>query len=184
MNPTPRILVPLADGFEEVEAVAIVDVLRRAGLEVVTAGLAGDAATGSHGIRVGADAALDDLDLAGFDAVVLPGGMPGSQHLAEDERVLALVRRLAREDKTVAAICAAPLVLAAAGALAGHAFTSHPSVTARLPAGGSEERVVRSGGVFTSRGPGTALEFALALVEHFVGAETAAELARAMLVRR
>lgn len=184
MTHAPAILVPLADGFEEVEAVAIVDVLRRADLEVVTAALEGTVATGAHGLRIETDAALGELDLGRFGALVLPGGMPGTTHLAEDGRVLGLVRSLVGEGGTVAAICAAPLVLAAAGVLEGHAFTHYPGITEGLPRGASEARVVVSEPLVTSRGPGTALEFALALVERFRGAEKAAELERAMLVAR
>ena len=181
-----RILIPLAEGFEEIEAVAVIDVLRRAGLEVVTASLdAETSVTGAHGIAVAADAPLASLDPGSFDAVVLPGGMPGTLHLMEDERVLAAVRCLHGAGKTPAAICAAPMVLAAAGVVDGVPVTSHPSVRGKL--GGAEvreaPRVVRSGNVFTSQGPGTAIEFALALVEELVGAERARELAAALLVR-
>jgi 4-methyl-5(b-hydroxyethyl)-thiazole monophosphate biosynthesis len=137
--------------------------------------------TGSHGISVTADALIADLDLDAFGAIVLPGGMPGTRHLAADERVLGLVRRLMGQGQTVAAICAAPLVLAAAGVLDGHAYTSHPSVGAQLPGCASSERVVRSRNLFTSRGPGTALEFALALVAHFRGPAVAHQLETAML---
>jgi len=182
--PTPhKLLVPLAEGFEEVEAVALIDVLRRAELEVVVAALEGEVATGSHGIRVVADAALGELELDEFTCVVLPGGMPGTTHLMEDPRVLALVQRLHGEGRPVAAICAAPLVLDAAGVLAGVPFTCHPSVAARMSSPPREERVVAAGNVFTSRGPGTALEFGLALVEHLVGAQVAQHLAGSMLIQ-
>lgn len=179
-----RILVPLAEGFEEVEAVAIVDVLRRAGLDVTTAGLGEGEVTGSHGIALRPDAALGELELGRFTCVVLPGGMPGTRNLMADERVLALVRRLAREGRTTAAICAAPLVLRAAGVVGDRRITSHPSVRAELaPAAVVDApRVVDSGPILTSQGPGTALEFALALVARFAGAEKAEELRRAMLV--
>jgi 4-methyl-5(b-hydroxyethyl)-thiazole monophosphate biosynthesis len=183
-----HVLVPLATGFEELEAVALIDVLRRGGLEVVVASLADGpppfSVRGSHGIAVEADLALGAVDLDVIDALVLPGGMPGAANLAADERVLALVRRLHAAGRTTAAICAAPLVLHAAGVLAGVEVTAHPSVRQRL--GGARvvdaPRVVRSGGVWTSQGPGTALEFGLALVAELVGAERAAELSRAMLV--
>ena len=180
-----RILVPLAEGFEEIEFVTIVDVLRRAGLDVTVAGLRPGAVVGSHGIEVGTDAHLDDLDLTSFTMVVLPGGMPGTRNLAQDERVLSLVRRLHDEGRRTAAICAAPLVLHAAGVLAGVPVTSHPSVRGML--GGadvrSEPSVVRSGPVTTSQGAGTSMDFALALVADLCGAEKAAELGRAMIVK-
>jgi 4-methyl-5(b-hydroxyethyl)-thiazole monophosphate biosynthesis len=179
-----RILVPLADGFEEIEAVAVIDVLRRAVLDVVVAGLAPGVPVGRSRIGVQPDAVLDEVDLERITMVVLPGGMPGTQHLMEDERILALVRRLHGEGRRTAAICAAPMVLRAAGVIDGHEVTSHPSVRTKL--GGAKvldaPRVVRSGSVVTSQGPGSAIEFALALVEDLRGAEAAEEIARAMCV--
>jgi 4-methyl-5(b-hydroxyethyl)-thiazole monophosphate biosynthesis len=180
-----RVLVPLAEGFEEIEAMAIVDVLRRAGLEVTMAALRPGAVTGAHGVSVKADAELGKLEAKAFDVVVLPGGMPGTTNLMEDERVLAAVRELSAAGKPTAAICAAPMVLAKAGVVQGVPVTSHPSVRGKL--GGAverpEERVVRSGNVITSQGPGTAIEFALALVAELVGPGKARELAAGMVVQ-
>lgn len=182
---TDRILVPLAQGFEEIEAVTIIDVLRRAGLDVTVAGLRPGVVTGSHGIGVTPDADLGDLDTSTFTMVVLPGGMPGTKHLAADERVLALVRRLHEQRRRTAAICAAPLVLHAAGVLPGVPVTSHPSVRGMLTGADvrSEPRVLRSGPVTTSQGAGTAMEFALALVADLCGEDRAAELGQAMIVK-
>ncbi len=184
MTDGKRVLVPLAEGFEEIEAVTVIDVLRRAGVEVVVAGLRPGPVTGSHGIAVAADAGLDDVDPDGFDMIALPGGMPGTTNLMEDERVLAAVRALHARGRPTAAVCAAPMVLARAGVVGGVAVTSHPSVRDRLGDADvrAEPRVVRSGSVITSQGPGTSLEFALALVEELVGAAKAGELARAMVV--
>lgn len=178
-----RILVPLAEGFEEIEAVTVIDVLRRAGLDVTTAGLAPGTITGSHGIGIAPDAALGELDLDRFTVVVLPGGMPGTRHLMEDERVLALVRRLHGEGRMTAAICAAPLVLRAAGVLEGATVTSHPSVRGDLAPAEvrATPRVIESGSIVTSQGPGTALEFALELVRRFAGAARAERLAQETL---
>jgi len=180
-----RILVPLAEGFEEIEAVTIVDVLRRAGLDVTVAGIRPGSVTGSHGIAVTPDAHLGDLDLSLFTMIVLPGGMPGSRNLVQDERVLSLVRRLHGLGKRTAAICAAPIVLHAAGVLEGVPITAHPSVRGQLAGADlrTEPRVVRSGPVTTSQGAGTAMEFALALVADLCGDEKAAELGRAMIVK-
>ena len=180
-----RVLVPLAEGFEEIEAVAIIDVLRRAGLEVTTAALRPGPVCGAHGISVEADAELEDLEAHAFDVVVLPGGMPGTTNLMEDERVLAAVRELSAAGKPTAAICAAPMVLAKAGVVKGVPVTSHPSVRGMLGDAvvRSEPRVLRSGKVLTSQGPGTAIEFALALVSDLVGPEKAVELASAMVVQ-
>ena len=165
-----RVLVPLAQGFEELEAVTIVDILRRAGLEVVIASLEGGAVTGSHGIRLHADAALGEVADSDFDAIALPGGMPGADHLKRDPRIAAIVRRLHGAGRPVAAICAAPMVLDAAGVLDGRRATSYPGfLKDSRKATVVDEAVVADGGVITSRGPGTALDFALALVEELAG---------------
>jgi 4-methyl-5(b-hydroxyethyl)-thiazole monophosphate biosynthesis len=179
-----QVLVPLAPGFEEIEAVTIIDVLRRAGIEVRVAGLTRGAVRGSHGIEVGVDCTLDEVRADELVMLVLPGGMPGTRNLREDARVLGLVRALEADGRTVAAICAAPTVLAAAGVLSGRRATSHPSVRAELTEATvlAEPCVVRSGPLVTSQGVGTALEFALALVEELRGSAKAGELRRAMLV--
>jgi 4-methyl-5(b-hydroxyethyl)-thiazole monophosphate biosynthesis len=183
-SPEGVVLVPLAEGFEEIEAVTVVDVLRRAGLEVVLAGLAPGAVRGAHGIVLATDGALDDVCADDVRMLVLPGGMPGTKHLREDERVLGLVRALERAGRPVAAICAAPTVLAEAGVLAGRRVTSYPSVRAQLgPAEVvAEPSVVRSGSIVTSQGVGTALEFALELVSELCGPARAHELREALLV--
>ncbi|MFQ3582739.1 MAG: DJ-1 family glyoxalase III [Chloracidobacterium sp.] len=182
----PKVLVPLAEGFEEMEAVIVVDVLRRADIAVVTASLTPAlTVTGSHCIPVVADTTLDQVLNDHFDAVVLPGGLPGATNLRDDTRVAALVQRTAEQGGWTAAICAAPLALAAFGMLREKRFTSHPSVRERLSdAGGTyvEERVVTDGRTVTSRSPGTAFEFALALVAQLVDETAAQKLAAAMLV--
>lgn len=172
-------LVPLADGFEEIEAVTIIDVLRRAGIEVTVAALGESPVIGSHAISVTADAELDAVRERAFDAVVLPGG-PGARRLRDDVRVKEVARRLAGEGKLVAAVCAAPIALEAAGVLRGKRATVYPG-NALPSAELVEERVVVDGNVVTSRGPGTALEFALAVVEKLVGQAKRDELARAMI---
>lgn len=186
MSTPERVLVPLAEGFEEIEAVTIVDVLRRAGLEVVMAGLVPGAVTGSHGIPILPDTHLGALDLGTITLLVCPGGQPGTRHLAADARVLALARRLHGEGRLTAAICAAPTVLQAAGILRGAQVTAHPSVHDKLPDAELRpgERVLRSGTLLTSAGAGTAMEFALELVAGLAGRARADELARAMIVAR
>lgn len=169
----PRVLVPLAEGFEEIEAVTIVDLLRRANIEVVTAALSPGPVQGSHGIHLTPDMDLDAALEQHFDMVALPGGMPGAANLAADERVLALLRLLADSGRFTAAICAAPVVLAKAGLLAGKRATSFPGFLGPDNAPGTfvlEDAVVEDGKVITSRGPGTAMDFALALVERLAGA--------------
>jgi 4-methyl-5(b-hydroxyethyl)-thiazole monophosphate biosynthesis len=179
-----RALVLLANGFEEIEAVTIIDVLRRAGVTTVAAGLSGErgGARGAHGITLETDVTLDALDAGPFDALVLPGGMPGSATLRDDARVQRLIQTFARDGKLVAAICAAPIALDSAGVLRGRRATCFPGF--ELPSAElREERVVEDGNVVTSRGPGTALEFALALAARLTTPDTAAKLGATMLVR-
>lgn len=175
-----RVLVPLAPGFEETEAIAVVDLLRRAEIEVVVAGTIPGPVEGSHGIRVVADASLEEVEGSGesFDLVVLPGGQPGTRNLAADPRVIRILRATAAAGRPVAAICAAPSILAQAGLLAGKKATSHPSVRDLLdPARYSLSDVVVDGGVVTSRGAGTAVAFGLKLVEVLEGVDRAHEIA-------
>ena len=178
-----RVLVPLAPGFEEIEATTIVDVLRRAGVTVDVAGTEAGPITGSHGITVTPDRTLAGLDAGAYDLVALPGGMPGTINLREHPDVRRIVAELAGLGRYTAAICAAPIVLAAAGVTEGRAVTSHPSVAAQF-AGSAyrEEAVVRDGPVITSRGAGTAMAFALALVETLVDRATADRLRAQMVV--
>ena len=165
-----RVLVPLAEGFEELEAVTIVDVLRRAGIEVVVASLGDSPVAGSHGIRIAADTPLGAIAEQDFDLIAMPGGMPGAEHLKKDARVAALIRRQREQGKPVAAICAAPMVLAAAGVLDGRRATSYPGfLEDAKQTTVVDEAVVSDGGVITSRGPGTALDFALTLVAELAG---------------
>jgi len=179
-----RVLVPLAPGFEEIEAVTIIDVLRRGGIEVCVAGLERGPVTGAHGITVATDVGLADVEGDSLAMIVLPGGMPGTTNLRKSARVLELVRELEAAGRTVAAICAAPTVLAAAGVLEGREATAYPSVRGQL--GGArvvtQAKVVRSGPVVTSQGVGTALEFALELVAELAGPGKARELRAALLV--
>ena len=167
-----RVLVPLAPGFEEIEAVTVIDLLRRAGIEVHTASLDGPQVTGSHGITVTADIALDAARADDYGMIVLPGGMPGADHLKRDARVISLLRRFAAEGRYTAAICAAPGVLAHAGLLEGRAATSFPGFLSADSAPGirlRDDPVVIDGTVATSRGPGTAMEFGLVLIELLEG---------------
>lgn len=167
-----RVLIPLAEGFEEIEAVTVIDLLRRAGIEVIVAGLAPGAVTGAHGITVAPDTELDTVLDEDFDMVVLPGGMPGATNLAADVRLLALLRRQAEDGRLTAAICAAPAVLAQAGLLAGKRATSFPGFLTPVSAPGTlvlDDAVVEDGKIITSRGPGTAMDFALALIERLEG---------------
>lgn len=179
-----RAVVLLAEGFEEIEAVTPIDVLRRAGVEVITAGVPERRVRGAHGLVVEADVTVAAAP-ADTDLLVLPGGMPGAENLARSPQVQELIARTHGSGKRVAAICAAPAVaLAPTGVLAGRHATCYPGFEQRFSPDvkRSEERVVVDGPLVTSRGPGTALEFSLALVEQLVGAAKAAELRQKMLV--
>ena len=179
-----RVLVPLAEGFEEIEAVTIIDVLRRAGVRVDVASLGDKRVTGSHGIAVEADMSLDDARAADYDLMALPGGMPGTLHLRQDPRVLRLVREMESSDKPLAAVCAAPSVLAEAGVLEGRRATVHPSAASFLAGAKIEDaRVVRDGKIVTGKAAGTALEFAFALVEALLGPQAVEETTRSMFAR-
>lgn len=181
----PTVLVPLAPGFEDLEATTIVDILRRAGVEVITAGLVSGLVQGSRGLRVQPDAYLDEVLDREFDMIALPGGLPGSEHLKNDPRVQALLKRLSAEGRVTAAICAAPMALAAAGLLDGRRVTGYPGVVDKLGLPGTvylDDPVVVDGRVVTSRGPGTAMDFALTLAELLVGRE-ARDRVEAALVR-
>ena len=169
-----RILVPLAQGCEELEAVTIIDLLRRAQLEVVTAGLDEGPVRASRGTRLLPDATLDEALSRDYDMIVLPGGLPGADHLDRDPRIHALLARMAEQGGYIAAICAAPKVLVNAGLLRGRRATAFPGALDGLELDGIElgdEAVVTDGRVITSRGPGTAMDFALTLIELLVGRE-------------
>ncbi len=177
-----RVLVPLADGCEELEAVTIVDLLRRAGITVVTAGLRPGIVKASRGVQLVPDVTLDAALQDDYDMVVLPGGMPGATHLKEDVRILDMLKRMAAAGKYTAAICAAPMVLAEAGVLHGKQATSYPGFLDALSGVTvSTAAVVQDGKVLTSRGPGTAMDFALALVETLAGADKRQQVEAALV---
>ncbi|MBI5971360.1 MAG: DJ-1/PfpI family protein [Deltaproteobacteria bacterium] len=179
-----KVLVPLAPGFEEVEALTVVDILRRAGAEVTLAGTIDGPITGRNKIKVLADTGLDNAFPADYDMIVLPGGAVGAENLKKDPRVKQAVERLNQKGRFVAAICAAPAVLSAFGVLKGKTITSHFSVRSELKTERiSEGRVVTDGNIITSQGPGTAMEFAFKLVEALFGPEKAAEVNKGVLAR-
>lgn len=176
------ILVPIADGFEEIETTTIVDILRRAGREVVLAGLEDRVLIGSRRIQVKPDMSLDEALKKDYAMIILPGGQPGVNHLKADSRVLNLLRQMAQKKKWIGAICAAPLILKEAGLIEGLNLTSFPGLESELTgAHYQQDRVVVDGHFITSRSPGTALEFALKLVEILCGDQTARELAATVL---
>ena len=165
-----RALVILADGCEEIEAVTVIDILRRGGVETLGACLKDTLVRGNHGIAIEADLSLDHALSQRFDMLILPGGQPGASHLAADPRVQRLLQDHARDGRYLAAICAAPGVLAAAGLLQGKRATSFPGAIQDLSGiDYVDAAVVRDGKVVTSRGPGTAMAFALELLTLLMG---------------
>jgi len=176
------VLVPLADGCEEIEAVTIIDLLRRAGIDVVVAGLKAGIVTASRGVQLMPDVTLDEALQHEYDMVVLPGGMPGAANLKDDARMIALLKKMAAAGQYTAAICAAPMVLAEAGLLDGKQATSYPGFLDAIPGVTlSTAAVVQDGNVLTSRGPGTAMDFALALIEVLSGADKRQQVESALL---
>jgi 4-methyl-5(b-hydroxyethyl)-thiazole monophosphate biosynthesis len=181
-----KVLVPLAPGFEEIEAITVIDILRRAGVDVVVAGTQSGPIEASRKTRHIPDCTLDDVRAEDFDMIVLPGGQPGTTNLRHDPRIQRILEALQANNRRIAAICAAPSVLSAYGILKGRTATSHPSVRTEVAAGAkwiSDQRVVVDGPIVTSQAAGTAMEFAFALVEILCGADKAAEVNRGVLAR-
>jgi 4-methyl-5(b-hydroxyethyl)-thiazole monophosphate biosynthesis len=166
----PTVLVPLAQGCEELEAVTIIDLLRRAEVQVVVAGLEAGPVTASRGVMLLPEVTLAEVLQQDFDMIVLPGGLGGAQRLEEDPRIIGLLQRLAGQGRYTAAICAAPKVLATAGLLQGREATAYPGILDKLSdLKLSSAAVVQDGQVITSRGPGTAMDFALTLITILCG---------------
>ncbi len=182
-----KVAVFLANGCEEVEALTPVDILRRGGIEVTVVSITNSLKVeGSHGIRMEADAVISEMDLAEYDMVVLPGGMPGTRYLEADARVIDTVKEFAvNPDKYIAAICAAPTVFGRMGVLMGKKATCYGGMEADLLGAEviTDRPVVRDGHIITSRGAGTAVDFGLALLEVFTDRETADDMAAKIMFR-
>jgi 4-methyl-5(b-hydroxyethyl)-thiazole monophosphate biosynthesis len=175
-----KILVPLAEGFEEIEAVTIIDTLRRGGIDTVTASLLAPVVTGAHKISVTADTALqEDEEYAG---IVLPGGMPGSSNLKKDPRIIRLIRKIYEAGGIAAAICAAPIALEEAGILQGKKYTCYPGYEDEIKTGKfTPEPVIADGRIITGRGAACAIPFSLKIIEILKGKETADRLKEQMM---
>jgi protein deglycase len=181
-----KVLVPIADGTEEIEAVCIIDTLRRAGAEVTVASVDKLQVTASRGTKLVADVRIGDCTSQTYDCIALPGGMPGSEHLRDSAELIEMLRRQKQAGRLYAAICAAPaVVLHHHKLLEKVRATCFPAMRSKLdPAYASDERVVMDGNCVTSQGAGTAIEFALKLVETLCGAAKAKEVGEAMLAAR
>ncbi|MEE9448103.1 MAG: DJ-1 family glyoxalase III [Arenicellales bacterium] len=186
MNNT--VLVPLAQGCEELEAITITDLLTRAGVEVITAGLDNEVVVAARGTQIIPDTTLDEIFKQGqensFDIIVLPGGLPGADNLDQDPRILSMLKQQVSDDKKVAAICAAPKVFANAGLLDGKTATAYPGTLEKLNLNNTRitaEAIEIEGNVITSRGPGTAMDFALTLIEILSGKEKRNEVETALV---
>lgn len=179
-----NVLVPLAEGFEEIEAITIIDILRRAEANVVVASLEKRNVQGSHGLKVIADTVLAEVLEDSWDMIVLPGGVPGAPNLMQDQRIIKLLKDQAAANKTSAAICAAPAVLEAAGLTEAKQVTSHPAwadqMTTAIHTGA---RVESSDLIVTGQAAGSAMEFSFKLVETLYGPEKVAEINQGVLAR-
>lgn len=165
-----NVLLPLANGSEDLEAITVLNILRRAGIEAVSASLDGQAIRGSRGTMLIPDTSLGEALKRRFDMVVLPGGQPGTNNLRADARIIKLVQDMATDGRYVCAICAAPSILATAGLLDGKRATSFPGALDAFPLVSQQaQAVVEDSKLITSRGPGTAMDFALTLVERLAG---------------
>jgi len=176
------VVIPLANGFEEIEAVSLIDVLRRAEIEVVIAGVGAKMISGAHEIKIETDRLISQVSSDEMEMMILPGGWDGTHALADDADVQRLLKEMDSKGKMIGAICAAPYALDKAGVLK-HDYTCYPSVEEQIRLDGytKEQTVVTDGNIMTSRGPGTALCFALAIVERLKGEEIAKALKKGML---
>lgn len=173
----------MADGCEEIEGLTVVDIARRADIEIVTISITGKReVTSSHNVTFLADALATEVDYEELDGIVLPGGMPGTLHLGADETVNKVIKEFAAAGKMVGAICAAPSVLGAAGLLTGKKATCHPGFEEKLiGATTCEDAVVVDGNIITSRGMGTAILFALAIVRYFKDDEAVEQICKGLV---
>ncbi|WP_022850561.1 DJ-1 family glyoxalase III [Limisalsivibrio acetivorans] len=177
-----KAVIILADGFEEIEALSVIDILRRAKIDIKTAAIRDGYVESARGVRVIADVSIDDVKLEDYAAIILPGGQPGADNLSADQRVRDLLQRFYDADQLVCAICAAPFILADMGILDGKRATCYPAYAERLVnAKYLEDPVVEDGNVITSRGPATAPDFGFKIAERMVDRRMSDTLKKAML---
>lgn len=180
-----KAIVFLANGFEEIEALTCVDILKRTGIDVDMCSINDDyMVLGSHNIPVKSDITIDEIDDKEYNCIILPGGMPGASNLRDSEKVIKIIRKFNEEGKFIAAICAAPIVLDKAGIINGKRITSYPGFEDELKGCNyvSNELVVQDGNIITSRGPATAPYFALKIAENLAGEKSSKEVKQGMLL--
>lgn len=180
-----KALIFIADGTEEMEAVIVIDMLRRAGIEILVAG-ENENSVCSRSVKIASDILIRDMNLdEEFDALILPGGLDGVENLYKNEIVLSALEKFSKENKLIAAICAAPTILARRGMIVDNMkITSHPSVSDKLGfCDYLEDGVVSDGNFITSRGAGTAFDFSLKIIERLAGKETAEKIAKAIVLK-
>ena len=180
-----KILIPLAEGLEEIEAITCIDVLRRAGIKVITATLTAELQVkGSHKIVIGADVCLPEITADQLAGIVLPGGMPGANNLKNNQQLIKLIQQVNQKQGLLAAICAAPIVLEEAGILKNRMATSYPGFEREMASCiYRQERVVVDDNLITGRGPGVAIEFALEIVQYLLDEEQVTDLKKQMLIK-
>jgi len=177
-----KVCIPLANGFEDIEAITLIDVIRRGGIKVVTAGVGGEIIESAHNVKVMADTTIEKVSADDFDLVVLPGGLPGATNLAESDEVKKLLQDMDNKGKYVGAICAAPIALKEAGVLK-ERYTAYPGWEENIRKEGyvSDKKVVEDKNVLTSKGPATAICFALEIVKKFAGEDSYNQLKAGLL---
>ena len=180
-----KLCIFMADGVEEIEGLTVVDLARRAGIDIDMVSIMGKKMIdGSHGIKFETDALIEDIKPEEYDGLVCPGGLRGTQNLKADERVAALIREFCAAGKLVSAICAAPTVLGAAGVLEGKKATCYPGCEDGLTgADALTDKVVRDGNIITSRGMGTAIDFGLAIIEYLMDSKAADDMAKKIVFK-
>ena len=178
----PKMLVPLAEGFEEIEAITIIDVCRRGGIDVTVAGVTGMTIKGGQGIEVAADCLIDSVDINSYDMITLPGGLAGTLVLSESENVQSILKQMKGQGKYIGAICAAPLALHTADVL-NKDFTCYPSIENQIRIDGyhHNQSTIIDGKVMTSQGVGTAIDFALNIVRQLQGESSFEQLKKSIL---
>jgi 4-methyl-5(b-hydroxyethyl)-thiazole monophosphate biosynthesis len=175
-----KMIMPFANGFEEIEALAVVDLLRWAGIQVDMVGIVGSVITGARGVRVMMDKRLNEVRIDDYDGIILPGGSPGYENLGKSRVVMEAIKQLNDRGKLVAAICYSPMLLAKAGVLDNRKATVYPGMENNIPYP-REEKVVVDKNIITSQAPGTAINFALTIIKYCLGPEKANKMKKTIV---